>query len=139
MKIKVFEKLPHEAKQIRTAVFIEEQKFKEEFDKTDDFSRHLVAFDDSTPVATCRYYVNGEGEYVIGRLAVVKEFRGRNIGSLVLKATEEEIIKEGGNKALLHSQCTAEKFYAKNGYKVCSEPDFDEDCPHVWMCKKLSK
>ena len=138
MEIKIYSKLPTEAMKIRTAVFIEEQKFKEEFDGFDDLSRHLVAFDGNTPVATCRIYPNGEGAFIIGRLAVVKEYRGKDIGSLVLKAAELEIIKEGGKLALLHSQCAAERFYEKNGYSTCSEIDLDEDCPHIWMSKKLS-
>ena len=137
MEIKIYSKLPTEAMKIRTAVFIEEQKFKDEFDVIDDSSRHLVVFDGDIPIATCRFYLNGEGDFVIGRLAVVKEYRGKDIGSLVLKAAESEIVKAGGKQALLHSQCAAERFYEKNGYSQCSEIDYDEDCPHIWMSKKL--
>ena len=137
MKIEVYEKLPTEAMKIRQAVFIEEQKFKEEFDEIDERSLHLVVFDGNTPVATCRIYCKDENEFVIGRLAVIKEYRGKDIGSLLLESAESEIIKSGGKQALLHSQCAAGKFYEKNGYTACSETDYDEDCPHVWMSKKL--
>lgn len=139
MKTLIYEKLPEEAKKIRQAVFIEEQKFKTEFDEVDNKARHLVVFDGATPIATCRIYLKNQKAYVIGRLAVVKEYRGKNIGSLLLSAAELEIIKWGGDEALLHSQCAAQKFYEKNGYFACSEIDYDEDCPHVWMSKKLNK
>lgn len=137
MEIKVYGYLPQEARKIRTAVFIEEQKFKTEFDGIDDRSRHLVGFEGNTPVATCRFYPKSQTEFIIGRLAVIKEYRGKDIGSLILKAAEREIVKEGGKQVLLHSQCAAKKFYEKNGYIECSEPDFDENCPHIWMSKKL--
>ncbi|MCH5148495.1 MAG: GNAT family N-acetyltransferase [Clostridiales bacterium] len=136
MEIKIYESLPAEAKKIRTAVFIEEQKFKTEFDGVDGHAKHLIAFDGDAPVATCRFYIDG-GEYIIGRLAVIKEYRGKDIGSLILKAAESQIIEEGGKQVLLHSQYAAKEFYEKNGYSACSKVDFDEDCPHIWMSKKL--
>ena len=140
MEIKAYAKLPKEAMKIRTAVFIEEQKFKTEFDEIDERSTHLVAFDGSTPVATCRIYCkNSSGkEFIIGRIAVIKDYRGRDIGSYILNAAEREIVKCGGKEALLHSQCAAKEFYGKNGYLKCSEIDYDEDCPHIWMNKKLN-
>ena len=36
MKIAIYESLPDEARQIRQTVFVEEQGFCEEFDRTDD-------------------------------------------------------------------------------------------------------
>lgn len=42
-EIKLFSTgLPEDAKQIRTAVFVDEQGFHEEFDETDDISIHAV-------------------------------------------------------------------------------------------------
>ena len=142
MEIRIFDNLSEEAAKIRTAVFIEEQKFKTEFDEIDGYAKHAVVFDGSAPVATCRFYnkdEDGKRVYIIGRLAVIKEYRGKDIGSLTLKAAESEIANAGGREVLLHSQCAARRFYEKNGYAACSEADMDEDCPHVWMHKQLGK
>ena len=142
MEIKIFDSLPQEAKNIRRAVFIEEQKFTAEFDGIDERARHLVVFVKDDPVATCRIYPqnkDGKTVHIIGRIAVLKEYRGKNIGSLVLKEAESDIINSGGKVALLHSQCAAKDFYAKNGYTQVSKIDYDEDCPHIWMSKQLSK
>ena len=138
METKIYDNLPQEARNIRTAVFIKEQKFATEFDETDDRSKHLVVFDGQTPIATCRFYCE-DTKYIIGRIAVIREYRGKNIGSLLLRAAEKEIIERGGDEVLLHSQCAAKKFYEKNGYSSCSEIDYDKDCPHIWMSKKLNK
>lgn len=51
MKIKIFDKLPEEAKMIRTKVFIEEQGVENEFDETDKNSIHIVIFESSNPIA----------------------------------------------------------------------------------------
>lgn len=142
MEIKIYKNLPTEAKKIRTAVFIEEQKFKCEFDGIDDLSRHLVVFDGDLPVATCRFFTrikDGKAVHIIGRIAVIKEYRGRNIGSLLLDGAEREIIEEGGKEVFVHSQCAAKDFYEKNGYTQVGDTDFDEDCPHIWMIKQLIK
>ncbi|MCM1284676.1 MAG: GNAT family N-acetyltransferase [Acetobacter sp.] len=138
MIIKSYNELPDEAKYIRTAVFVEEQGFKEEFDTDDSISTHIVLFDDNKPVATGRFYFNIEKqEYMIGRLAVIKEYRGKGLGSEIVKEAEKLIKSEGGKAVSLHSQCRAQSFYENLGYTAFGESDFDEDCPHQWMKKEL--
>lgn len=139
MEIKIFDKLPEEAKMIRTKVFIEEQGFENEFDETDKNSIHIVIFESSNPIATCRIYDSKERKsYVIGRIAVLKEFRGKSLGNELLKAAEKEIINRGGKAAELSAQVRVSKFYEKNGYDSCEDGyHMDEGCPHVWMRKDI--
>lgn len=57
MKISIYECFPDHAKEIREAVFVREQGFLHEFDKTDDIAIHIVMFDeDKIPAATCRVF-----------------------------------------------------------------------------------
>ena len=63
---------------------------------------------------------------------------GHSLGSRVLAAAESEIRMLGGRKVILHAQQQARPFYEKQGYSVYGEPDFDEDCPHIWMQKELT-
>ncbi len=28
-------------------------------------------------------------------------------------------------------------FVEEQGYLACGEIDFDENCPHIWMCKEI--
>ena len=56
MTFKCYDRLPEEAKAIRTAVFVGEQGFETEFDDIDDVARHIVMYDGERAVATCRYY-----------------------------------------------------------------------------------
>ena len=138
MEVKTFEKLPDEARMIRTEVFMKEQGFKNEFDENDKISIHIVLFDSSSPIATCRvYYSEVRKCYVIGRIAVLKKYRGKNVGSELLKAAEREIVNRNGEAVELSAQVRAEGFYEKNGYVSSKEEYMDEECPHVWMRKNI--
>ena len=139
MEIKRYDSLPQEAKDIREKVFVEEQGFKEEFDAADGLSVHLVAFDCGKPVATCRFYRKADtASFVLGRIAVVKECRGRHIGARLI-ACAEDMLKNEADIILIHAQTRVCSFYEKQGYTAFGEEDFEEDCPHVWMKKRLRR
>lgn len=140
MEIIIYEELPEEAKEIRETVFVKEQGFHDEFDEIDAYAKHLVLYDDKIPVATCRFFRRElPGDYAVGRIAVRKEYRGKNIGTYLLKEAEDEIKNSGGRRIFLHAQCSARKFYQKQGYSCYGEADLDEDCPHIWMKKKVNE
>ncbi|MGI6008198.1 MAG: GNAT family N-acetyltransferase [Ruminococcus sp.] len=139
MNIVIYTSLPEDGAAIRNDVFVKEQGFQKEFDETDRHARHMVLYDHGVPAAVCRFYKSERaGEYIVGRIAVVQSYRGRKLGALILKKAEEEIKKEGGKSVALHAQERAAVFYEKQGYLRYGEPDFDEDCPHIWMRKELN-
>ena len=136
--IKVFNNLSADATLVRKTVFIDEQGFKDEFDETDKTATHLVAYDGNKPIAVCRFFWSDErASYLIGRLAVIREYRGLQLGAKMIKKSEELIKKKGGKEVWLHSQEQAVEFYKKQGYRVCSEMEYEEFCPHYWMKKDL--
>lgn len=138
MKVKVFEILPDEAKMIRTKVFMEEQGFQNEFDDIDDDSLHLVIFEFNEPVATCRLYYSGNRKcYVLGRLAVLKAFRGKNYGVELINKCEDEVRNRKAHRLELSAQVRVSEFYKKNGYLATDEIHVDEGCEHVWMRKEI--
>lgn len=135
---KTFTYLCEDAKQIRTKVFVEEQKFEVEFDEIDDTAKHMVLYCDKTPIACSRYFPSEEeGEYIVGRLAVMKDYRGLHLGDKMLTETEEQIVKDGGSAVKLHAQLQAQAFYETCGYEAYGEVEYEEYCPHTWMKKVL--
>ncbi len=67
------------AKMIREEVFMREQGFRHEFDEIDAKAVCLVLYEESKPMACGRYFPGeADGEYVAGRLAVLREYRGGN-------------------------------------------------------------
>ncbi len=139
MTIKEYRYLTDEAKKIRFEVFIKEQGFTQELDEIDQRAIHLVMFDQKEAISTCRiYYNNVQDSYAVGRLAVLKQWRGKSIGARLLNAAEECIRRKGGKSIILSAQLSVFAFYEKQGYSKQGEVYYDEDCPHVWMKKLLS-
>lgn len=139
MTIKIFSSLPQSAVKIRKSVFIDEQGFVAEFDDKDDVAVHMVVFAESgLPIATCRIYKEcDKGCYVIGRVAVIKEFRGKNIGSVMLGEAERYIKQNGGECIVLHAQQQIADFYKKSGFMEFGAVEYDEGRPHVRMKKYI--
>lgn len=136
-EFKLFSSIPEEAREIRKTVFVEEQGFTDEFDETDRAAYHMVAFVDGEAAATCRFFRNTETEYMIGRIAVLKQYRGKHLGSRLLAAAEKAMLEKGGSSVSLHSQLRAAGFYEKLGYSPSGEADEEQGCPHIWMRKSL--
>ena len=138
MEIKVFNGLPDEAKYIRETVFVKEQGFTDEYDEKDAAANHFVMFDGEEAVATCRLFETGEpGIYMFGRMAVLKELRGKSLGRKMMDAVKEYVAGQGGKGIILHAQLHAKGFYEKNGFSAYGEIECEQDCPHIWMKKEL--
>ena len=128
--------LPSEAKNIREEVFMREQGFSEEFDETDAKAVHILLFFGQKAIGTCRFF-QSDGAWFIGRVAVLREFRGKGCGKILLQAAEREIVTRGGNRCCLHAQVRAMQFYEHCAYIACGKPFDEEGCPHIAMEKKL--
>lgn len=139
ISFKTYDFLPEEAKKIRKEVFVDEQKFVDEFDDLDDKAIHIVMFCDDVAIGTSRIiYSEAHKCYCVGRFAIVKSFRNNHLGSQLMKETEKEIIKRFGHIEIgISSQEKAENFYKKCGYTSTEYRYLDQYCPHVWMIKKL--
>uniref|UniRef100_UPI0025E233C8 GNAT family N-acetyltransferase n=1 Tax=uncultured Ruminococcus sp. TaxID=165186 RepID=UPI0025E233C8 len=109
---KVTNTLSEDEKMIRETVFIEEQKFKIEFDDTDDIATHIVMYIDNNPVGCCRLYKR-ENEYHIGRIAVLKPYRGKGDGEKILLEAEKVAKEKGADSISLSAQVRASGFYEK--------------------------
>jgi len=104
---------------IREIVFIEEQNVPQEleWDDRDSLCWHVLVENNSKPIATGRLDKNGK----IGRMAVLKEFRGQRVGLSVLNQLKLIARREGIRKTFLHAQCHAIDFYLKNGYRAIGD------------------
>lgn len=137
-KIEYYEYFPEYAKNIRQKVFVEEQKFQNEFDDIDDTCTHLLLFHDDKAVATARMFTKDNGKsYFLGRIAVLKEYRGKHLGSLIVNSMCETAKKLGATKCTLSAQCRVKEFYNSVGFVEQGEEYLDEYCPHILMEKEL--
>jgi predicted GNAT family N-acyltransferase len=138
IQILVTDYLSEDAKRIREEVFIQEQKFTLEFDEIDEYAKCVVLYVDEVAVACCRYYqVEKEGDYVVGRIAVKKEYRGRHFGELILHEVEARIKNSGGRKITISAQLRVKEFYNKLGFIESGNLYYDEYCEHMQMEKEI--
>ncbi|MDB5926289.1 MAG: hypothetical protein JWN13_5225 [Betaproteobacteria bacterium] len=117
---------------VRRAVFIEEQSVPEnlEWDDEDERSRHVLAIDpDGAPIGTGRL----KSDCHIGRMAVLKGWRGRGVGDAILRTLVEIARNDGCSTVRLHAQTHAIGFYARCGF-IAVGPEFTEaGIPHRIM------
>ena len=131
-----FNHLCPEAAAIRKEVFQKEQGFVNEFDETDARAVHAVLYIKNEPAGTCRYFEEKDGWH-IGRLAVLKSFRGAHLGAALLQFAEQRIRARGGKIVMLSAQERARAFYEKQGYIAYGDAFCEEECPHIAMHKHL--
>ena len=127
---------------IRHAVFVEEQGISAELeiDDYDPIAEHALALVDDRCVATARVYLDEQdpSKAKIGRMAVLKDFRGQGIGTALLGEAIRAGMMQGASIFELHAQQSAAPFYAKLQFKP-DGPIFDEvGIPHQRMWLVLS-
>jgi GNAT superfamily N-acetyltransferase len=91
----------------------------QEFDENDgEDTEYVVAIDGVLPVGTCRLYRVDDTTAKIERVAVIEEYRGQGVGSLVIKEAEKWLSDKGIRKVIITSRDVAVEFYEKLGYKA---------------------
>lgn len=138
MEVRISRNVSEGEKQVRQKVFVEEQGFEEEFDDLDDISIHITVLDKGKTVGVCRiFYDIIEKCFLIGRVAVLPEYRNKKIGQKLLKYAEAYAVQRGQDRVCVHSQLQAQGFYEKLGYQSYGNIYFEEGCPHISMQKNL--
>ena len=138
MTVKIYDSLPKEALDIRIEVFVYEQGFVDKPDETDKTAKHIVMYDGDRAIATCRITkTDTPSTFLIGRIAVLKDQRGNGLGRKIVEEAERYLISLGADTVVIHSQLRARDFYVRCGYTVCSEIEYEQDYPHVWVRKDL--
>jgi len=136
IRIMIWEEALPLARPVRERVFIDEQSVPREleWDEWDEASDHAVALDPAgIPIGTARLLPDGR----IGRMAVVKEWRGKRVGAALLAAMLERARERSLPRALLHAQIQAAGFYRRFGFSERGEEFLEAGIPHVEMTLEL--
>ena len=131
-----WDQLQQDAKLIRTQVFICEQGITEadEWDDQDVISQHFVIYDQDQPIATARLLQN----HSVGRVAVVKVYRGQGLGQMIMLEIISYAQKQGLSVLTLSSQVHAISFYKKLGFTVQGNSYDECGIPHIEMTMSLN-
>jgi predicted GNAT family N-acyltransferase len=136
VRVGAWAQLGEAAQAVRMAVFVEEQGISPELelDARDAGAVHAVAYDaQGIPVATGRLLPDAH----IGRMAVLKDLRGRGVGATILRALMAMAAHRGDRELRLHAQHTAVDFYAREGFEAVGEEYLEAGIPHRTMVRRL--
>lgn len=127
------------ARKIRISVFVEEQgiSINDELDNLDKESWHFVSFIDGSPVSTARTYLKNKTTLHIGRVATIKDQRGKNYSKDIFTNIEKFALNNGFDNLFLSSQLSAQGFYQKLGYEPRGDVFLDAGIEHIDMVKTL--
>ena len=88
-----------------------------EFDEHDTpETKYIVIVDDYLPIATSRLYAINDDQIMLGRIVVLPEYRGRGIGTLVVRESELWAKEMGFTTAIVESRDNKIHFYETMGY-----------------------
>jgi predicted GNAT family N-acyltransferase len=135
IELMAWEKARAQAAPIRLVVFVEEQGVPAELemDEMDARCIHALAFEGSRAVGTGRLLPDGH----IGRMAVLKEFRGKGAGGALLAKLMEAAKSRGDREVVLSAQVHAVPFYQAYGFELFGEVYEEAGIPHQDMRRDL--
>jgi predicted GNAT family N-acyltransferase len=119
-------------RRIRREVFIGEQSVPPdvEWDGRDEECLHVVAKSSNRDaIGTGRLHASGK----IGRMAVLRPWRGNGVGSALLTRLVEEACRRRIDEVFLHAQSHALGFYQRAGFEAEGEEFMEAGIPHRLM------
>ena len=118
-------------KNIREKVFIQEQKVTPqlEWDGMDEKAIHFLVFNDKAAIGCARAIVIKD-HMQLGRMAVLKEYRGQGIGGALIEKAMTIAKLNQLSAIYISAQCHAIDFYKKFGFEVTSDIYLDAEIPH---------
>lgn len=121
---------------VRERVFIKEQGVPAEIerDASDAISRHVVAIDpNGEAIGTGRLLPDGH----VGRLAVMKKWRGKGVGAALFERLLQLAREAGMQRLELHAQTPASGFYARYGFMTQGAEFYEAGLPHITMARAV--
>jgi predicted GNAT family N-acyltransferase len=117
---------------VRLAVFVQEQGVPEEleWDSDDAGAVHLLGLSaEGAPIATARLLPTGQ----VGRMAVLPQWRGRGVGTALLREVLGLATARGEPLPFLNAQVSALSFYERQGLVAVGEVFEEAGIPHRRM------
>jgi predicted GNAT family N-acyltransferase len=125
-------------REIRHEVFVREQSVPEEleWDDRDSACRHVLAEDmQGTAIGCGRLLADG----FIGRVAVLRPWRERGVGSAMLSKLIDMACYAGFDRVVLNARTDTQAFYARHGFIAVGSEFMDAGIRHQCMERALAR
>ena len=104
----------------------------EEVDEFEDESHHYLAVADDKAVGAARWRVTNEG-HKLERFAVLDNYRGRGIGTELVKKVMEDVMNDSPKHIYMHAQIDAVPIYEKFGFIKKGDMFIESEIEHYLM------
>lgn len=127
------------ALEVRRQVFVQEQGVAEdlEYDGHDGEALHMVVKDGERVIGTARVRFLTTNQAKIERMAVLRPFRQRGIGSNIISFLKGELENKQIEHVVLHAQCEVTAFYKSCGFEEIGPLFWEAGIKHVKMQLRL--
>ena len=125
--------------EVRRQVFVEEQGISEDIE-LDDYDRealHMVVKDGEKVIGTARVLFLSANQAKLERMAILKPFRRKGIGSRIIAFLNKELRNRQINQVFLHAQYPIVAFYKSCGFKESGSPFWEAGIRHIKMQGRL--
>lgn len=119
---------------IRTKVFVDETQVdqEDEYDGFDHLSNHFLALYEGVPAGAARWrMIQGTGRMRLERIAVLKEFRRKGVGTALAKKMLTYIPEN--QEVFVRAQSTNLDFFKNLGFEVRGDEFEEAGIPHFEM------
>ncbi|MEN9743900.1 MAG: hypothetical protein RLZZ65_1705 [Bacteroidota bacterium] len=127
--------------QLRSEVFVVEQNcVYQDLDGMDEFSKHVLVFENEQLIACARIVPAGVLYEVvsIGRVIVAESHRGKALGHQLIDFCIEQIeLQLNPAQIVLSAQAHLQNFYAKHGFMAIGVGYLEDGIPHIKMMKEM--
>jgi ElaA protein len=142
MKSKFFHELTtqelYEILRIREEIFVIEQNcIYRDIDGHDYESLHVFYQEEGKVTAYLRAFRKDADTVQMGRVLTARHGTGLG-GSLLRDGIEQIVRKQAPKRIYIEAQCYAAGFYAREGFRSCSDEFMEDGIPHVQMMLDLS-
>ena len=144
LHIKTFDELTkrelYEILRLRAAVFVVEQDcVYQDLDGLDYDAVHIFLTEEGRVRACARVYRRDADSNLWGIGRVVTDERRRGLGSQIFGAALRVVQEKAPTATVrIESQCQAQGFYEKFGFRPVSEPFMMDQLPHIKMEKRVT-
>ncbi|MBO0444578.1 GNAT family N-acetyltransferase [Vagococcus fluvialis] len=124
----------------RVKVFVVEQTCPyQEIDEDDKVAKHIILKNDDNQIMAYTRIMNRVDYVTFGRVLVVEEFRGQELGKKIVELTLAEINQLNLKKDIkISAQNYLTDFYGNFGFEVISDVYLEDDIPHIDMLLKVN-
>ncbi len=124
----------------RVKVFVVEQTCPyQEIDEDDKVAKHIILKNDDNQIMAYTRIINRVDYVTFGRVLVVEEFRGQELGKKIVELTLAEINQLNLKKDIkISAQNYLTNFYGCFGFALISDVYLEDDIRHIDMLLKVN-